>query len=1143
MNGQSYSSIHNGKIAKKPTDASERSTAASNSNRSNLAPNIYKLKKKDSPLTVLQRWISFILLKTCLRPNFYLRRQLFLSFGTTAIAAILFFVCIGALTAIWSGNSVMEEAGAVQRELARHTLGTSARYVAETVTKKFNNYETASGLLREVTRDRIVGYKTPAFLDPSRTDQLVPFFDRLTGQAQYPLKTPDLMVLDWNSSTSDHLGEEDEDEIQNHFQSPIRFSWYAPELQVSTAHAAYFMQGTCNVSASPSDPAYYPNCTAANNDLSTGGAVRPTRTNYLLSQKAADMTFVLKAIYESHTTVKSVGVYFANEGAGSYIRFPAHIRDGRTMFTSIGCEWMGTTINPLTGRFIGTREEIQNCHDMAPVTLDVYNISSNETTMDLPSEAPTETFPSREYNAMERPWCARQAQAPQGYIVSTGPYPDASGMGGGAVWVITFGHGVFDRVSKEFIGCTLIDFSVDDLLQILEGVQVGYSSQVALIRWDDFASNTKYNVGTRDKFNRPGIIVGATQWDPSSSLEPTHITDPEINMGVDDELFDRMRNLVNYDTTWDPNELNQIYNQTMFRNNGRLVMMYPVPYLPAQYVPDYRPEFMIVMSISQGEIFDESAQMDDHVWQDIKTVVRDISLIGVVGLLLIYVLLGYISRTLTEPLLWMQKMTAQVINNAGGEDLTTGITSNGAAQSESLVTIQARKCSPNTEVSVLLSEFEMMMDGFSGAGAAEVADKQINQVKNEFVWREAFQVLYPYNFGRTSSEDSEGSDGDEEENKQSQQQQQQPTDIVSVGTEVTLLSALTESSIVQAILRQPKELSSSVTTTVMTLANAGYAAGVEKLPGWAKEMLVKEEEDVIPDYVVSPPKVNLGSNIKSAHKYNFDAKREVEKVSTSSRLFIWITCLIGIPILLTACFITFWGEFWIRNSLDVWLADVREASYALEKDSLVSVTRSRASFGEEVMFRFLRDLHLYSRVAGWLLFGALQRSGMFSEMRSGAQECKVYDASKGEICPFKENQIPCDCAWNDPYVTSLEQCTFYGDKYDSRVLQQNIMEGQQDDIDSSTGNRNSTSFPSVASTPEQTSWWASPEEMPGSEKGVNASGYKTVYDRVRVLSALSVVHMPLYNYYPGRDEDRHLGSYIGLEADGMVSCYPAIEDR
>ena len=121
-------------------------------------------------------------------------------------------------------------------------------------------------------------------------------------------------------------------------------------------------------------------------------------------------------------------------------------------------------------------------------------------------------------------------------------------------------------------------------------------------------------------------------------------------------------------------------------------------------------------------------------------------------------------------------------------------------------------------------------------------------------------------------------------------------------------------------------------------------------------------------------------------------------------------------------------------------------------------------------------------------------------------------------------------------------CTdFSSSNLNSRILQTSFYEGQATDIDFATGNRHSTTFgtgnitwPGHSETPADTSWWTDANEMPGSEKGALASGFETTYDRVRVLSALAVIHFPLYNYFPGRDEERHLGSFIGMDADGSV---------
>jgi hypothetical protein len=235
----------------------------------------------------------------------------------------------------------------------------------------------------------------------------------------------------------------------------------------------------------------------------------------------------------------------------------------------------------------------------------------------------------------------------------------------------------------------------------------------------------------------------------------------------------------------------------------------------------------------------------------------------------------------------MQETTAKVINKAGEGDL--------AANTRSTVGTSAglARCSPKTEVTVLLSEFEMMMDGFSGKGAAEVADSTVSEVLNKFQWREAYQTLYPYNFRTGEADDDADHHGREGT----------VVDLASVRTEATFLSSLTEYSVVQAITGPYNRLTNSLSESMSNIATASYVAGVEKLPGWARSILLKEdEEDDIPDYVVSPPKVNFGCNAREL-KSEDDAKRVVD-VSTSSRLFWWVTCVIGVPLLLTASKLT-----------------------------------------------------------------------------------------------------------------------------------------------------------------------------------------------------------------------------------------------
>jgi len=69
------------------------------------------------------KFITRLLRRTVLKPEYYLRRQLFLSFGTTAFVAIAFFVFVGSIGAQMSGSYVMYQAGHVQVRLEREERG------------------------------------------------------------------------------------------------------------------------------------------------------------------------------------------------------------------------------------------------------------------------------------------------------------------------------------------------------------------------------------------------------------------------------------------------------------------------------------------------------------------------------------------------------------------------------------------------------------------------------------------------------------------------------------------------------------------------------------------------------------------------------------------------------------------------------------------------------------------------------------------------------------------------------------------------------------------------------------------------------------------------------------------------------------
>ena len=390
---------------------------------------------------------------TCLKPKYSLRRQLFLAYGVTGAVSIGVVMLISILTAVTIGDNIKDEA----RDLLKGQVITNTRsfseHAADTLSKKFQNLEHGVLLLAELARDRIVGYPS----DGWETDLHVPFHDTLTDKNVFPILS-DPLPADWNIVVNVN-----ESNAEEHVQD--RWPWYS-SLPISTASAAYRVQGQCDPNEmNQSAPTYYQNCTDANNDLRIGGVVQPTSTNRYLAEKASDLGALLKPIYEAIPDAKTIGIYFANSGAGSSLVFPGHMIDGTSHYESVGCDWMNQT-NPYTGLPFATDEEISRCHPKGTLV------------------------PGREYNPLERQWCRDQALK-HNSTTCVGPYLDAFDDD---LWLLTFGKAIFDRSTGHFLGCTLLDVSVSHMAELLEIVEVKGVEKICLLRWDD------------------GTVVYSSQW-------------------------------------------------------------------------------------------------------------------------------------------------------------------------------------------------------------------------------------------------------------------------------------------------------------------------------------------------------------------------------------------------------------------------------------------------------------------------------------------------------------------------------------------------------------------------------------------------------------------------------------------------------
>jgi hypothetical protein len=276
--------------------------------------------------------MSSLLRNTCLKPTYSLRRQLLLGFGSTALISLTIVVSVAIILANLAGNTVKDRSEKLLNRQIEERLQKNSLFVAETVDGFAQNFAGTVRIVVELVQDRIVGYPEPGW----ENDTYIPFRDHDTGTNIYPLKARPLpMDFEIYQHTNSTRAREDVQE---------RVEWITSGKlpPSSTGNASYFIQGMCDPHESDSEArTYYPNCTEANNDMSSGGVVQPTRTNKALYEKSAEIGVLLKPLFESHAELFLIGVYYVNSGAGAAVYFPGNVREGQLApYTSMGCDWM-----------------------------------------------------------------------------------------------------------------------------------------------------------------------------------------------------------------------------------------------------------------------------------------------------------------------------------------------------------------------------------------------------------------------------------------------------------------------------------------------------------------------------------------------------------------------------------------------------------------------------------------------------------------------------------------------------------------------------------------------------------------------------------------------------------------------------------
>eukprot|EP00957_Ditylum_brightwellii_P204255 15338359-Ditylum_brightwellii.AAC.1 len=316
---------------------------------------------------------------------------------------------------------------------------------------------------------------------------------------------------------------------------------------------------------------YHANCTIDSNNVEKGGAVAPSPTTASIYAKSKDLSPFLKALYETEPNAVTLAVMFSNSGAGASVVFPHVVMDATISYESIGCEWMRNENPYKPGKPIGTDEEILRCHRKG------------------------ETVSNREYNPLERGWCMEQALNPD-KVHYVGPYLDAWKD---HFWLMALGQAVYDRKTKEFTGCTLLDISVEHITRLIESINITDSSSNALVRWDD-----------------EGTVIYSPKWDIKVADRTTTVSDPKLGIGISKEDFVEMKNLVDFSAPWNFTQVYEAYANAVIRRGSTRISAYPVPMPPEDYDESYRPEFMIISIFEESDIFQSFDELDRMIQKE-----------------------------------------------------------------------------------------------------------------------------------------------------------------------------------------------------------------------------------------------------------------------------------------------------------------------------------------------------------------------------------------------------------------------------------------------------------------------------------------------------------------------------------------------
>lgn len=600
---------------------------------------------------------------------------------------------------------------------------------------------------------------------------------------------------------------------------------------------------------------------------------------------------------------------------------------------------------------------------------------------------------------------------------------------------------------------------VKTLDDILQKSKIHQASDLSIVRYSD---NT--------------VLVDTLGSNDSSLL----VTDTGL---ITKENLEKLRATIDFRNNLTPEEIQKtLVNNVVVCKTDGLYAAYPLPPPPPNNT-DYEPRYLVIHAIS-NEVFAKCDSIKNKIDDEVLQISLLTFLTAAVGMLLIFAIVFFVSRGLTQPLLWIKRTAWGIVNHADERS------DNSIRLADDDI---PKAWLPSTEISELVVEFRKMIHCFSGEGPATIAGPVLFEISNKLTWQSDYMQIYSRS------------------------------------------SAPTEKKTVLGLAQDDEVTSDNATADILGTDTPLKVQG-------------KTESDAVhvASIVPAPPKQNYGMNILHASK-DFEFKKGLRNqfgnrkmLAYRSALFWWILLLIVVPLVLTNVVICWIVSSHINETVDQWIDVAADESQQLELFALSSAASLKATEAQMNVNEVTRDLHVMTRFAGWLFFDGVSRSDAFPRMEEdAAQQCRGYEPGGAEQCPFFSDfeKAPCACEWKDLNQVACTDVNFT----DPRSLQELFFICQARDYDNVTGTRDDASsfgLAGVDDSPNATIWWNDVEKVPGAQKGSKASGFGTTYDRIRVSSAMAVVDVPIYNYGNSMKEPKNvLATYVAFQGDGMLTGY------